>query len=300
MGQAALIFVVGMTIVIGRMLASSNEQIISLSQKITDRHEKIISRYIVISGANIALSNLSNDPLWRTNIPSTSFNGGTFSVTVTDLDTVVELSATGTYFDVTRNIEIIATSRAPLEDLAVYATGDIWRIEALDEFGNPDSTLMVGNQSELPVIYDQNLIDVATSQGQVQGAWVFNPTDGYPNGSFYYTDTTANVTHVLGDLWIEGGRTVYGIFLVEGDITMEGSSRVEGVLYTKNPGSNVSYGGGDPDESSVVGGIIAYGDVTGSGNHINIQFNPVYMQSLITIGNVTDAGGVEVKSWTEN
>ena len=157
MGKAALIFVVGVTILIGRMLVSSNEQIISLSQKITERYEKIIARYIVISGANIALSNLSDDPESRTNIASTGFNGGTFAVTVTDLDTVVELSATGTYFDVTRNIEIIATSRAPLEDLAVYATGDIWRIDTLDEFGNPDSTLMVENQSELPEIYDQNL-----------------------------------------------------------------------------------------------------------------------------------------------
>ena len=100
MGKAALIFVVGMTIVMGRMLVSSNEQIISLSQKITARYEKIIARYIVISGANIALSNLSDDPESRTNIASTSFNGGTFAVTVTDLDTVVELSVTGSYLDV--------------------------------------------------------------------------------------------------------------------------------------------------------------------------------------------------------
>ncbi len=300
MGQAALIFVVGMTIVMGRMLVSSNEQIISLSQKITDRYEKIIARYIVISGANIALSNLYDDPEWRTNIPSTSFNGGTFSVTVTDLlGSLVELSATGTYLNVTRTIEIITTSRAPLEDLAIYAIGDVSLVEVLDEFGNPDSTLMAANQSELPEIYDQNLIDMATSQGQVRANSVFSPTDGYPNGSFYYSDTTANVTHVLGDLLVQGGRTVYGIFLVEGSITMEGSSQVEGVLYTKNPGSNVSYGGGDPNDSSVTGGIIAYGDITGSGNHINVTYNPVYMQSFVTFGNVTEEGGLRVISWTE-
>ncbi len=299
MGKAALIVVVGMTIVMGRMLVSSNEQTISLSQKITDRHEKIISRYIVISGANVALSNLSDDPESRTNIASTSFNGGTFSVTVTDLDSVVELSVTGTYLDVIRTIEIITTSRAPLEDLALYATGGVSRVDVLDEFGTPDSTLMEENQGELPEIYDQNLIDMATSQGQVQADAVFYPTDGYPNGSFYYSDTTANVTHVLGDLWVQGGRTIYGIFVVEGNITMEGSAEAEGVLYTKNPGYNVSYGGGGPDESSVVGGIIAYGDVTGSGNHINITYNPAYMNSFVTFGNVTSEAGLQVKSWTE-
>jgi len=299
MGKAALIFVVGMTIVMGRMLVSSNAQIISLSQKITDRYEKIISRYIVISGANIALSNLSADPLWRTGIPNTSFNGGSFSVTVTDVGTEVELSTVGTYLDVTRNIEIITIFRAPLEDLALYATGDVTRVDVLDEFGTPDSTLMAENQGELPEVYDQNLIDMATSQGQVQADTVFYPIDGYPNPSFYYSYPTANVTHVLGDLWVQGGRTIYGIFLVEGSITMEGSSAVEGVLYTKNPGSNVSYGGGDPSSSSVTGGILAYGDVIGSGNHINITYNPAYMNSFVTFGNVTSEAGLQVKSWTE-
>lgn len=220
-------------------------------------------------------------------------------MTVTDLDTVVELSATGTYLAVTRTIVIITTSRAPLEDLALYATGNVTRVDVLDEFGTPDSTLMEENQGELPEIYDQNLIDMATAQGQVQADAVFYPTDGYPNGDFYYSDPTANVTHVLGDLWVQGGRTIYGIFLVEGNITMEGSSAVKGVLYTKNPSSNVSYGGGDPNDSSVTGGIIAYGDVTGAGNHISIMYNPVYMQSFVTFGNVTAEGGLQVKSWTE-
>ncbi len=152
MGQAALIFVVGMTIVMGRMLLSSNEQIISLSQKITDRYEKNIARYIAISGANIALSNLSDNPQWRTNIASTSFNGGTFAVTVTDLDSVVELSVTGSYLDLIRTIEIITTARAPLEDLAIYTTGTVTNVAVLDEFGNHDSTLLAENQSSLPNI----------------------------------------------------------------------------------------------------------------------------------------------------
>ncbi len=298
MGQAALIFVLGVSIVMGRMLVSSNEQIISLSQKITARYEKIIARYIAISGANIALSNLSDNPLWRTNIAS-SFNGGTFAVTVTDLDSVVELSITGTYLDLIRTIEIITTARAPLEDLAIYTTGTVTNVVVLDEFSNPDSTLLVKNQSSLPDIDNQALTDLATSQGQVEVVAEFSPVDGYPNGSFYYSDPTANVTHVLGDLKVQGGRTVYGIFVVEGNITLRGGARVEGVLYLKNPGHTIIYGGGNSQASSVTGGIVANGDIDGTGNQIEATYNPAYMSNFAATANVSGQGGVEVISWKE-
>ena len=303
MGQAALIFVLGVSIVMGRMLVSSNEQIISLSQKITARYEKIIARYIAISGANIALSNLSDNPQWRTNIASTSFNGGTFAVTVTDLDSVVELSITGTYLDLIRTIEIITTARAPLEDLAIYTTGTVTNVVVLDEFSNPDPTLLVENQSSLPDIDNQELIDLATFQDQVEDDDEFSPDDGYPNGppgSFYYSDPTANVTHVLGDLRVKKDRTVYGIFLVEGNIVLEGSARVEGVLYLKNSGQIIILSGsGRNRKSYVTGGIVANGDIDGSGNQIEVTYNSVYMSNFSATTNVTGQGGVEVISWKE-
>ena len=301
MGQAALIFVLGMTIVMGRMLVSSNEQIISLSQKITARYEKIIARYIAISGANIALSNLSDNPLWRTNIAS-SFNGGTFAVTVTDLDSVVELSITGTYLDLIRTIEIITTARAPLEDLAIYTTGTVTNVVVLDEFSNPDPTLLVENQNSLPDINDQELIDLATFQDQVEDDDEFSPDDGYPNGppgSFYYSDPTANVTHVLGDLIVKKDRTVYGIFLVDGDIFLEGSARVEGVLYLKNSGQIILSGSGRNRKSYVTGGIVANGDIDGTGNQIEATYNSAYMSNFAATANVSGQGGVEVISWKE-
>ena len=301
MGQAALIFVLGMTIVMGRMLVSSNEQIISLSQKITARYEKIIARYIAISGANIALSNLSDNPQSRTNIASTSFNGGTFAVTVADLDSVVELSITGTYLDLIRTIEIITTARAPLEDLAIYTTGTVTNVVVLDEFSNPDPTLLVENQSSLPDIDNQALTALATSQGHVE-VGEFSPADGYPNGppgSFYYSDPTANVTHVLGDLRVKKDRTVYGIFLVEGDIFLEGSARVEGVLYLKNSGQIILSGSGRNRKSYVTGGIVANGDIDGRGNQIEVTYNSVYMSNFSATTNVTGQGGVEVISWKE-
>ncbi len=303
MGQAALIFVLGMTIVMGRMLVSSNEQIISLSQKITARYEKIIARYVAISGANIALSNLSDNPQWRTNIASTSFNGGTFAVTVADLDSVVELSITGTYLDLIRTIEIIAIARVPLKDLAIYTTGTVTNVSALDEFGFPDSTLLAENQNSLPDINDQELIDLATFQDQVEDDDEFSPDDGYPNGppgSFYYSYPTANVTHVLGDLKVKKDRTVYGIFLVEGNIFLEGSARVEGVLYLKNSGQIIILSGsGRNRKSYVTGGIVANGDIDGSGNQIEVTYNSAYMINFSATTNVTGQGSVEVISWKE-
>ena len=104
---------------------------------------------------------------------------------------------------------------------------------------------------------------------------------------------------MLGDLKVRGGRTVYGTFIVEGDIVLEGSARVEGVLYLKNPGYTIQYGSGNPGESSVTGGIIANGDIDGTGNRIDVTYNPAYMSNFAVTTNVSGQGSVEVISWKE-
>ena len=64
---------------------------------------------------------------------------------------------------------------------------------------------------------------------------------------------------------------------MDGSIVLNGSSRVEGVLYMRNSANIVLSGGGNPTQSSVTGGIVANGEINGSGNHITVHYNSEYM-----------------------
>jgi len=64
---------------------------------------------------------------------------------------------------------------------------------------------------------------------------------------------------------------------VDGNIILHGSSRVEGVLYLRSITGIIIHGGGNPTESSVTGGIVANGDIDGTGNHITVTYNSEYM-----------------------
>ena len=131
----------------------------------------------------------------------------------------------------------------------------------------------------VPEIDEDSLSVLSMVQGHDQSDSPFSPDDGYPDGSFYQPDgTTPNVTHVLNDFVVEGGRTVYGIFVVEGDVVLHGSARVQGVIYLPNPTSTIITGGGNPSESSVTGGIVSHGHISGFGNHISVKHWPEYMR----------------------
>lgn len=206
-----------------------------------------------------------------------SLTGGSFTLQSTTEDTVVILTSTGAVGTARKAIRVRLNYRPPIGDFAIFSTGEIENVNSLDENGDPDPTLMVENAPTMPEIDDQTLLDMAAAQGNVETAAKFEPAHGYPNFNFYLTGTTPNVTHCTGDMRVRGGRTVYGIFIVEGNITLDGSARVVGVLYMINHGHVVIHGGGSPSESSVTGGVVANGDVDGTGNHITVYYNPEFM-----------------------
>lgn len=228
---------------------------------------------------------------------SVSLSGGTFSITIADQDTVLELTSTGGIADAQKGIQVLVSYRAPVADFAIYATGDVTNVTSLDEAGDPAPSLLIANAPSLPDIDNQALIDLATSQGFVETGPEFSPAHGYPNFNFYYSGSTPNVTYVQGDLHVRGGRTVYGIFVVEGDIRLDGSSRVQGVLYMVTPNNIVIHGGGNPTESSVTGGIIANGDIDGTGNHITVHYHSEYMGKFGEYENQTEAN--KIVMWRE-
>lgn len=215
---------------------------------------------------------------------------GEFSISII-LDNIITLKSTGSSDKSNKTLEV--RMDAMIANTAIYATGDISNVTAYDESGDIDSSLMVQNAG-VPNMSDSVLIAMAGVQGNIETGGEFVPSHGYPNFNFYNTGTIPNVTWVQGNLRVQGGRTIYGIFVVDGNITLNGSSRVEGVLYMRGNGS-ITHGGGNPNESSITGGIIANGNIDGVGSNISVTYKKEYMLEM---------GNFEIKtnkilSWRE-
>ena len=206
-----------------------------------------------------------------------SAGGGYFSLSIDGVGEELTITSIGDKDRAEKGVEVKMNYRPPIGDIAIFSTDDINNVTVLDEAGDPDSSLMMANAPFLPDMDDSTLIALATAQGHVETGATFTPSHGYPNFNFYFTGTTPNVTWVQNDLRVLGGRTVYGIFVVDGSIILVGSSRVDGVLYMRNDFDVVGQGGGPPPGSVVTGGIVANGAINGTGNHITVRYNSEYM-----------------------
>ena len=258
--------------------------------------QNIQAQYLAEAGIEYGIKRIfdgQTDPYTE----SVSISGGVFNLEIEEQDTVLQLTSTGSVDNAVKAIQVLVRFSRPIGDYAIYSTGDVSNVTVLNEAGDPDPSLLVENAPSLPDIDNAGLIALATSQGHVQSGSSFTPAHGYPNFNFYYSGSTPNVTHVLGNMRVKGGRTVYGIFIVEGDIILEGSSRVEGVLYMINPNRIVIHGGGTPTQSSVTGGIVANGDVDGTGNHITVHYNSEYMGIFSNWEDLTNSQ--QIFSWRE-
>ena len=191
------------------------------------------------------------------------------------------LTARAEFSGITRRTGLYLRNTVDLGAFALYSTGQVEEVTTLDDDGNPDPDLLVAEADSLPKIDYLGLTDRAINQGHVIYDPDFRPDDNYPNGDFYYSPDVPNVTHAVGDMTVQGGRTIYGLYVVEGNVSLHGGARLIGVLYLPNVDSEVLQitmtGGGTPTESSVLGGIVANGDIRGTGNHITIRYKEEYM-----------------------
>ncbi len=236
--------------------------------------------YLAESGIEYGLKRL-NSQLGINEGQAIPITGGTIQLDTCMNGSYTQLTALAQLQGLSRTIRLSLQNTTNLGGFAIYCTGEVDNVTPLDENREYDPSLMVENSDSLPPIDYLGLTDMAINQSHVVYTSPFSPANNYPNGSFYYSPGVPNVTHVIGDLKVQGGRTVYGIFVVEGDVYLHGSSRTEGVIYLPNRNSEVLQvlitGGGTPSESSVVGGIIADGTIDGRGSHITVQYNAEYM-----------------------
>lgn len=255
------------------------------------------AEYAANGGVYFGLQSMANESLDESAL--LTIGNGTVSLDTTSVAGTAEilLYVTGTVEDIQCRILVRTSPGTGIVDKAVYTSGHVFNVTGKDSTGTDDPSRVVTNAPTVPAMDEVTLAAMSTSQGHDQADALFTPADGYPDGNFFTPDgVTPNVTHVMNDFKLEGGRTIYGIFVVEGDVVLNGSARIQGVVYLPNPTSTIITGGGNPGESSITGGLISHGNIWGFGNHISVKHWPEYMRVFCQFQTGPDTPG-QVTAW---
>ncbi len=145
---------------------------------------------------------------------------------------------------------------------AIYTEGSVSGIRVYDSTATLNSGAMEQNVPELPAV-DYALLDTLSDMQLNTQAGNWTATNNFPSASFYNVGVTPNVTHVTGNMTVPAGVTVYGIFMVDGNLTLQSASgpdgTIIGVVYMPNSTSTVTMG----SWTVVNGGIMATCNIVG-------------------------------------
>ncbi len=289
MGKALLMVILGFSALIGTVTLNLSRRSLESVQTYSDQYSLTAARNAATSGVYMSLSRLYRDNNWRGGFSNLNLNNATLNVDIQDRTENPHLSSmellvisSASYASQTKTIEVRLGLPPDLEDLAVFVTDTVINVTVLDESRHPDPSLMIQNAPEMLPFDKAGLVALAVAQNHVING-NFTPPDKWPTNDptkdFYWdlANDIPNVTHIKGNLTLNGGLDIYGIFIVEGNATLNGNARLEGVLYLPNPGTIVIHGGGNPKESTVTGGVFANGSMNGTGNHITVEYVSDYM-----------------------
>jgi hypothetical protein len=287
MGRTLLILLVGFTVSFGLLAASKSRRFLSSVDRVVEQFTSYSAKNAATSGAYMALNRLFQSNTWRTGYSNLVIAGDSVSVIVDDQTTDSTLAAKRIRVRaIGHNKDTSQMSQALLFDgnfyqYAIWAKDTVTNVIAKDASNIADSSYLMFNAPFMPNIDHAQLLSTATSQSQVQSASPWIPNDTYPNSSFYYLGSTPNVTHVQGDMLVMQDRIVYGIFVVEGDVTIQGNGLVRGILYLPNTTSTLTGSGGDPSEDAKVrGGVVIWGDIDGQNRPVAVRFESTYINAF--------------------
>ncbi len=277
-------FVLLFVVTLGLLGVGAHKAIMSEGPNIARNVTALQAAYSADGGAYLAIRAISRGKMGN-------FEGTTFDVAGADVtmdttkgskigypdllitcNTKLTVNASKGGFD--RSIQVWSWTRLPLSQMAVLSAGVVTNIVARDSAGAVNSQAQVQNAKAVNIPLAGALNALSTSQGHNQSVTPWSPAAGYPSASFYNAGTTPNVTHVSGDMSLAAGRTIYGIFVVEGSVTMATGSQVIGVIYCPN-NSAVTINN-PPAAVSVTGGIITGGTVTATASS-TVRNNMTYM-----------------------
>lgn len=283
MGKFLLILMFGLSISTGIIVISKNRQLIDSNELVVEHFSNISTKNAANSGAFIALNQLYLDDTWRPNYGSPLvLNTDTIYIAVQDTAVPanqLKINTAGLNYPSQSETEVMVFD-ADFHDFAVWAKDSVDYVTASDSLGNVDSSLVIEHAPFMPYIDYASLVNQSVLQGHIYSGHT-HISDGYPNGNFYYSGLTPNVTWVDGDLHVQNNRTIYGIYIVEGETTFDENVTVEGIIYTPNTGTLITK---TKDDDSIMtninGGIITWGGVDGAGYQIYVDHEPEYMRAL--------------------
>lgn len=341
MGNYLMLILTGVSLVYGVTTMRLHTARMEQDDKASRQYSVTQARNCATSAMEVGLSKVSVNNDWNEGIQNIELNGATASVTVHDHTTDNTLSpmekyvrSAATFSDATQYVDVHCGLPPNIADIAIYATEDVTNIsKVVDKEGQEDNDLLIANAPFMVEFDYDAMYALAEAQGHVYEG-DFKATKDYPNGSFYYDTDVPNITKVEGDFDVPGGRIVYGIFIVEGqiDIDVKGSARVEGIILVPTDGEVEIRGGGPKyvpyeiicgeesgnngngngkgngkgngfghsgakNNASVTGGIIVNGSLGGKGNHITVQHNPCYM---VELAKFQLKQSLYILSWTES
>jgi hypothetical protein len=303
MGRILLILLSGFAASFGILAYSKDHRMLESVDRMVNRVDEYSTKNTATSGAFMALNKLYQSNSWRTGYSSMYLGNDSLSVIVDDNST--DLSIPANYVRVlstSYNSGSADTTRVMLFDggfgeFAVWAKDSVTNVITTDSaLGLPAPSLMMAPAPYMPEINRTDVENAAAGQGHVETGPEFHPNDGYPNGDFFASGSVPNVTHVQGDMFVHNGRTVYGIFLVEGSVHIDPDGALYGVLYMPNTGSTVEHVGGGVDIGRIRGGVITWGTMDGGTNIIRVRHWPTFLNSFVS-NYASDNQPMRVVSW---
>ena len=210
-----------------------------------------------------------------------------------------QLSVTSDYGNSSSTV-VVDVQSGTIADRVIIAKSSISGIKAYNESGIEDNNLLLQN-TDIPTIDVAALYALSSPSGQNHDQPVANwsPLNNYL-GSFFVPGTgQPNVTHVYGNLNVGTNIQIWGIFVVDGSVTLNPGSNVQGVIYVVNSSNTymdrIWYGA----TIRVNGGVVTNGDVSASwlGN-VKVQHNPTFMQAFAAFQTGSGGNEVTVSNWT--
>jgi hypothetical protein len=292
MGKTLLILLAGFAVSFGILAQGKNRRYLDSVDRMVNQVAEYSAKNASTSGVHKALNQLYLDPSWRGSYNNLSIAGGTANITVVNDSADGDAKA--------HQVKILSSSANTLtqvvvfdsefQEFAVWAKGTASNIVTTqDSTGLGAPELLIQNAPFMPKIDKDSLYSAASAQSHLYDeGWEshFHPASGFPNPSnpsFYYDSTAAyqtpNVIYVDGDLHVKDG-TVYGIFMVKGDVLLNKNTKITGVIYLPNATSRVY--NRENGSSQVTGGIVTWGEVDGDGYQIIVRHTPKYLRALVS------------------
>ncbi len=270
MGKGILILVLGMAVLIGVLIVNLNANTNRGLDTTLNYYNETQARLISNSGIEIFLERLRLDKSLYGSFPDNNLMGGSYSVTISNTDTLTIVSV-GTFNKVTHTT-IIKGVRKPVQfpniNSSIYISsnnldinmngnmnidGNDHNIDGTPGPGTPLPGIAVDNSADSAYIINDvkpkisnailgeggapsvRSVPDTTNWNELTKNYIFAadytlPTGTYSTGTVLGTPASPKITYVNGDVDLSGTASGCGIMVVNGNVSLSGNFTFDGIL----------------------------------------------------------------------